>query len=229
MKLFFIGAAITFFALTAGPVRAACPAPAQTGQICVETITWAKDPQTGDCCYYSTPCQAPQGWVKYNSESDCAASVANKCGNGVCDADEDVVSCAIDCAIACPSTPAIPACAKDHEYRPQYDQKTGCITSFGCGDPISPVCGNGVCEPEESVYYCIDCARGATDCVGGCRPACPQDCPASNSDDNGTINAPTAIETPNNGEIKQQITQIRLQLINLIQQLIDVLKGMIPQ
>ncbi len=82
------------------------------------------------------------------------------CGNGICRFGETVATCAADCKIVCPTTPVIPACAKDHENRPQYDQN-GCITSFSCGDlATKTTCGDRKC----------DAAKGET------AANCPADC-----------------------------------------------------
>jgi Pacifastin inhibitor (LCMII) len=50
-----------------------CPAPVQSMQACDTVIAWAKDPAGGTCCMYSTACNAPAGWNKFNTEKDCAA------------------------------------------------------------------------------------------------------------------------------------------------------------
>lgn len=51
-----------------------CPPPRQTGEICPQVVVWAKNPQTGTCCQYGTPCNAPEGWTTYNTEEECKAA-----------------------------------------------------------------------------------------------------------------------------------------------------------
>jgi hypothetical protein len=50
-----------------------CPPPKQSTKICPQVVVWAKNPQTGACCQYGTPCNAPDGWKTYNSETECRA------------------------------------------------------------------------------------------------------------------------------------------------------------
>jgi len=50
-----------------------CPPPRQSDEICAQVVVWAKDPQTGSCCQYGTPCSAPEGWKIYSSEAECRA------------------------------------------------------------------------------------------------------------------------------------------------------------
>lgn len=49
-----------------------CPAPKQSQGMCAQVITWAKNPQTGECCQYPTPCAAPDGWATFSSEGACS-------------------------------------------------------------------------------------------------------------------------------------------------------------
>ena len=40
-----------------------CPPPKQYSGACIQVITYATDPATGQCCEYPTPCSAPDGWT----------------------------------------------------------------------------------------------------------------------------------------------------------------------
>ncbi|HVF59230.1 MAG TPA: hypothetical protein VNJ70_05395 [Thermoanaerobaculia bacterium] len=53
------------------PAPAECPPPRQSGEICPQVVVWAKDPQSGACCEYGTPCNAPEGWPTFYSEPEC--------------------------------------------------------------------------------------------------------------------------------------------------------------
>lgn len=46
-----------------------CPQVPYDG-VCIQVITWAKNPVTGECCQYPNPCVVPPGWQTYNSP-DC--------------------------------------------------------------------------------------------------------------------------------------------------------------
>lgn len=50
-----------------------CPPPRPYQGGCVQVIVWAKNPSSGTCCQYPTPCNAPQGWQTYTSLADCQA------------------------------------------------------------------------------------------------------------------------------------------------------------
>ncbi|MFW6053178.1 MAG: hypothetical protein ACOC9J_00020 [Persicimonas sp.] len=49
----------------------ACPEPREAQGMCAQVITWALNPETGDCCQYSTPCEAPEDWETFSSEAEC--------------------------------------------------------------------------------------------------------------------------------------------------------------
>ena len=55
------------------PEPADCPPPRQSDEVCPQVVVWAKDPQTGACCQYGTPCSAPEGWETFYSEAECRA------------------------------------------------------------------------------------------------------------------------------------------------------------
>jgi len=40
-----------------------CPRKRFTGA-CIQVITYATNPATGECCVYPNPCVVPDGWVK---------------------------------------------------------------------------------------------------------------------------------------------------------------------
>ncbi len=51
-----------------------CPLPRNPrheGGFCAQVIVWARNPGTGDCCMYPSPCSAPGGWETYNSIFEC--------------------------------------------------------------------------------------------------------------------------------------------------------------
>jgi hypothetical protein len=40
----------------------ACPTKHYSGT-CIQVITYATNPQTGECCVYPNPCVVPDGWA----------------------------------------------------------------------------------------------------------------------------------------------------------------------
>lgn len=48
-----------------------CPAPRAYPGPCLQVVVWARDPNTGTCCQYGTPCSAPVGWATYSSQIEC--------------------------------------------------------------------------------------------------------------------------------------------------------------
>jgi hypothetical protein len=63
-KLFLASAAFTLvLAAYSSPASStSCPPPRPYNDVCITVIVWAKDPQSGICCQYPTPCSAPDGW-----------------------------------------------------------------------------------------------------------------------------------------------------------------------
>ncbi len=53
---------------------ASCPAASGGAQVCAQVIVWSKDPASGTCCQYSTPCDAPKGWKQFGNSATCKAS-----------------------------------------------------------------------------------------------------------------------------------------------------------
>lgn len=55
-------------------VNSACPK-ARVGEIvgaCVQALTYAKNPETGECCVYATPCDVPKNWdASFSAEAVC--------------------------------------------------------------------------------------------------------------------------------------------------------------
>lgn len=48
-----------------------CPPPRPYQGGCIQQVVWAKNPTTGTCCEYPTPCNAPAGWTTYGTYSAC--------------------------------------------------------------------------------------------------------------------------------------------------------------
>ena len=51
-----------------------CPPPRHYSGGCIQQVVWAKNPTTGTCCEYATPCNAPDGWVTYGTYSACVTA-----------------------------------------------------------------------------------------------------------------------------------------------------------
>jgi hypothetical protein len=47
-----------------------CPRQSYSGA-CIQVITYGKDPVTGTCCQYPTPCDVPSGWAQFSTLEDC--------------------------------------------------------------------------------------------------------------------------------------------------------------
>lgn len=50
---------------------AECPQPTEYQGMCAQVITWARNPNTGTCCQYGSPCEVPQDWQTFTNETDC--------------------------------------------------------------------------------------------------------------------------------------------------------------
>ena len=55
------------------PDPAACPDAVKLppGEVCTSVVVWARQSKSPLCCKYPTPCEAPQGWRVFASESAC--------------------------------------------------------------------------------------------------------------------------------------------------------------
>jgi hypothetical protein len=54
-----------------------CPGPttnARPADICAAVVTWAKDPESGNCCQYGSPCSAPVGWKQFGTAEACESA-----------------------------------------------------------------------------------------------------------------------------------------------------------
>jgi hypothetical protein len=71
LKYRFLGAAfilLSFLSLDNKADAAACPRRHYTGA-CIQVITYATNPNTGECCVYPNPCVVPEGWA--SSQTGC--------------------------------------------------------------------------------------------------------------------------------------------------------------
>lgn len=53
--------------------HAACAPPASDA-LCQPGVTWARNPETGDCCVYDRPCAPPLAWPRFESQTECETS-----------------------------------------------------------------------------------------------------------------------------------------------------------
>lgn len=76
MKVRLFGVALillSVFAVDNARVSAdACPRRHFDG-VCIQVITYARNPHTGHCCQYPNPCVVPEGWETFTSP-DCTNS-----------------------------------------------------------------------------------------------------------------------------------------------------------
>jgi len=132
--------------------------------------------------------------------SDCASNTGAACGNGVCEAGngEDCLSCPDDCAGqqsgrgrdrfccgdgdgsrpvgcndsrcgACTNVPAAASCCGDGTCQAGAEDGVSC--EVDCGPP--PVCGDGICHPDEVGCGCLeDCGTPLEICGNGIDDSC---------------------------------------------------------
>jgi hypothetical protein len=43
---------------------------------CIQVIVWGKNPGTGQCKQYPTPCDVPSGWDYYYTQAECEAAAS---------------------------------------------------------------------------------------------------------------------------------------------------------
>jgi len=52
-----------------------CPPPRRDPRVsCSTQELWARNPSSGACCSYASPCELPEGWGRFPSESECQSS-----------------------------------------------------------------------------------------------------------------------------------------------------------
>ncbi|MBN1430564.1 MAG: hypothetical protein JXB07_19490 [Anaerolineae bacterium] len=93
----------------------------------------------------------------------------SRCGNGICENDEDVYSCDMDCGVC------------GDGLCTTFENPQNCPQDCGGG---SSTCGNGVCENGEDVYNCdMDCGVCGDGLCTVFENAgnCPQDCGGGSS------------------------------------------------
>ena len=65
---------------------------------CIQQITWAKNPNDDTCCEYDSPCNVPESWETFGSQSECQgrAGLGEACSMYVTEC-EDGLECAYEC------------------------------------------------------------------------------------------------------------------------------------
>jgi hypothetical protein len=102
----------------------------------------------------------------------------HECGNGVCECGESFTNCEADCCGECGDG----KCARYRSGGKDYcgEDETACPA-----DCHPAACGNGTCEPGESVQQCAadckagECGNHVCEPVDGGPAACPEDCAAT--------------------------------------------------
>ena len=92
-----------------------------------------------------------------NCADDCGAPDCPPfCGDGNCDAPESRCNCEADCGA--PPSAEVPGGTCDDGADNDCDGETDCDDPDCYGDPICIVCGNGICNPGETLCNCpADC------------------------------------------------------------------------
>lgn len=73
-----------------------CPDPVMYDGACDTVVVYARDPVSGRCCQYGTPCGVPEGWEQFYSLNECEGSTPTgprwytTCGAPVCGPDTEV-------------------------------------------------------------------------------------------------------------------------------------------
>ena len=152
----------------------------------------------GGCCPNGT-CEPEKGEMHMTCPSDCEAGCV--CGDGLCigNCGETLETCSVDCHVcgngACESGEGFQTCPADccgtcGDGKCAHYVVSGVTycteDETNCPDDCHPAaCGNGTCEPGESVWQCpADCLHGACgnhvcEPTDGGPQGCPEDCAAT--------------------------------------------------
>ncbi len=129
--------------------------------MCAAVMVYAQHPNTGECCEYSSPCVAPQGWAAFGDPAECAAaSSAPASGSAyadleapdpawlTCETDADCAVVEIGCCDHCNGGRVIPvntqsAGEAETRYHAECPDDQRC-TLRGCFGPEA-ACESGQC------------------------------------------------------------------------------------
>jgi hypothetical protein len=154
---------------------AECPAarPQDPDTGCADVVVWAKDPDTGMCCEYGSPCDAPLDWEQYYSMDECESAFI--CPDpieydGGCIAVVVVAKDPVTGACCEYGTP----CNAPADWM-QYSSMDECESApdgvFMCGDSIRCLTGEEYCyeviggaEGSETSYECVAFDPGCPGC-----------------------------------------------------------------
>lgn len=106
-----------------------CPPPVDSAEACATVVVYAKDPASGMCCEYGSPCTAPGGWEQFYSNAECEAGMSGSlswfttCGDPVCGPDNRPTG-----ETACT--------AEQTEGSSCSDEGTRCDPGAGCGQNL---------------------------------------------------------------------------------------------
>ncbi len=177
------------------------------GKVCA---TWCAGPKDGTGCpcgQYCVPYEIEPG----DGTGACSfsESIAANCGDGACDSGESAASCQVDCTQdGCGDIPLEGCCLGEVAVQCQagqlvlhdcsieescgWDEGDGAYTCGTAGEPsaelemacpdLPPKCGNGLCEPLETMDNCsVDCLYEGFCGDGTCNGTedyhkCPGDC-----------------------------------------------------
>lgn len=160
-------------------MQGTCPAPLESTGLCVNVRVWAKNPETGECCAYSTPCQVPKDWKVFYSSGECEKGEYKCIGEG------QLIGYAVspDGSNEWERTGKYLACCDGLEkidYTARPDGEGNCRTVVGWTGSICAKCGNGICGKGENKCNCPkDCpAKEKFECVtaADCRATCAYGC-----------------------------------------------------
>ena len=188
-----------------------CPAPniSATDETCVAMTVHAKSPNTGLCCFYATPCEAPEGWDTFGNLEECQGDgcIPISCPAGMGSKDTNGDGCHDVCFNVC--TPEV---CGPQPLLPNYDCPDGETIAGPTGECTldeNQTCGWEIiecptdCEPgtkKEADDGCNTC-----ECMDGgiwacTEMSCPDSCPPAKDYEGICITVEAVAKHPVTGE-----------------------------
>ncbi len=188
-----------------------CPAAkvVESDEICVAMTVHAKNPQTGLCCFYATPCEAPGNWDHFGSLEACQVDdcVQISCPSGMGSKDTNGDGCDDVCVNAC-----TPEACGPQPMLPNYncpDGKTIAGPTGECTLDENQICGWEIiecpeqCEPgtqKEADDGCNTCACTEGGIWACTDMACPELCPPPKAFEGICVTVEAVAKHPVTGE-----------------------------
>jgi eight-cysteine-cluster-containing protein len=119
---------------------------------CAQVITWGKDPATGTCCQYPSPCNVPGEYDQFASQTECESEGPAQLGEA-CSLYGRQCAAGLECNFVCPDGSNDPGCNTGINPSGTCELPAGaeCVTDADC---FTTGCSGQVCAAEQVFTTC---------------------------------------------------------------------------